>query len=112
MLLFSFSASLLAFYAQLGNITFKVPQSNGSTIDMTGKLIQTYEDFKILWTQIVSDLKEENFVIRKIKETELKYFWSIIFYDIDEPLFVIDNQKIRLIIDLNDRLKVLFIEAL
>ena len=82
-----------------GNIDFQVPQPNGKTIVKKGKLIQSIDDFKIIWNQISKDFHSPNLTIRKLNSTELKYYWSIIFFDIEEPIFLIENNKIKLIIN-------------
>jgi hypothetical protein len=61
--------------------------------------------------QVISDLKEDNYQIKILNQAELKYFWNIIFYNIEEPLFIIESPKIKFICDFlgNDKI---FIEAM
>ena len=47
------------------NIIFKVP-SDGTFIDKTGKLIQTKNDYQLIWDQLTRDFKDSNFIIRKL----------------------------------------------
>lgn len=84
-----------------GNIDFQVPQPNGKTIVKNGKLIQSIDDFKIIWNQISKDFYSPNLTIRKLNSTELKYYWSIIFFDIEEPIYIIESNTIFLIIDIS-----------
>lgn len=93
-----------------GNIVFKVPQADGSIIEKQGKAIQSKNDFKIWWKQVIDDFARAKYTIRKLKYEELQYHWQIIFYDIEEPIFTIENEKRQLIIDLNNKLKIIFIE--
>lgn len=95
-----------------GNILFQVPQADGSVLQKKGKLIQTNEDYKIFWDHLVAELKKENITIRKIGKEELKYFWGIIFYDIVEPIFVVECNKTKIIIDLDGKYKIIMIEAI
>jgi hypothetical protein len=95
-----------------GNIIFKVPEGN-THIEKSGKLIQSQEDFIILWDQVVEDFKGSEFTIRKLSHDELKDFWSIIFYDIEEPIFLIKNKSYKVILDFaGDDLKLSLIETL
>lgn len=96
---------------QKGNITFKVPY-NGDFIDKNGKLIQSQSDYQLIWNQIVKDFNNSEFIIRKPTPDELQVFWSIIFYDIEEPIFVIENNSYKVIIDLDSDLKIQFIDQL
>lgn len=93
-----------------GNITFEIPQSDNSIVKKEGKLIQTKEDFKIFWDEVIKSIKNTDYKIRKLNYNELQYFWYICFYDINEPIFVIENDKMKLIIDFNDKIKILFLE--
>lgn len=95
-----------------GNIDFQVPQPDGKIIIKNGKLIQNKDDYRIIWEQIVKDFNSPNLTIRKLNTDELKYYWSIIFFDIEEPIFVIENTKLKIILDLNEKSNLLFIEAL
>ena len=95
-----------------GNITFKVPQHDGSIRNETGKLIQTLDDYKIIWSLIIADISNEKIKIRKANSFELEYFWSIIFYDIKEPLWVIETDNIKFIIDIDSNNNLIFIEAI
>lgn len=94
-----------------GNITFKVPY-NGTFIDKNGKLIQSSNDFRMIWNQLIEDFNNSDFTIRKPSADELRMFWSIIFYDIEEPIFVIENSNYKVIIDLDSKLKFQFIDQL
>jgi hypothetical protein len=98
-----------------GNLELKVPQydSTGKVTEertMIGKLIQDKEDFKILWNQIIKDFEKTTYQIRKLNSKELSYYWAIIFYDIEEPIYVVDNGKYKLLIDVTNDMKLLWID--
>jgi hypothetical protein len=98
-----------------GNITINIPKydQNGKEISTTpfdGKLIQNKEDFKKIWDELIKSFKNGDFTIRKLKKEELLYYWSVIPYDIEEPIFVIENSKFRIIVDLTKALKVQWID--
>lgn len=95
-----------------GNIDFHVPMPNGNTSIKKGKLIQDYNDFRIVWNQICKDFSSPETKIRKPNSSELAQYWSIIFFDIEEPVFIIENKGINLIIDLDQNSKIYFIEII
>ncbi|TAJ04855.1 hypothetical protein DMA11_23770 [Marinilabiliaceae bacterium JC017] len=98
-----------------GDITFMIPQPNGSDIEAYGKLIQTPENFKTVWDAIVKDFKNTKYKIRKLNPKELSYYWSIIFFDIEEPIYIVENQNQRIVFDFdpnNLEPKIIFIDIL
>lgn len=92
-----------------GDIQFQIPV-NEEIILKSGKLIQDINDFKILWSQLVNDFAYTKVYIRKLTANELRYYWSIIFFDIDEPIYVIENDKHKIIIDFDNNGKIIFLE--
>jgi hypothetical protein len=94
-----------------GNITFKVP-INGIQTNQLGKLIQSQGDFKIIWNQIIQDFSESKLTIRRIRPEELKSFWSIIFYDIEEPLLIVESNSHKIAMDFNANMQLIFLEEL
>ena len=99
-----------------GNTTFQVPVLNKKgkpkeTQALKGKLIQTFEDFKIVWSQVVSDYKGANITFRKLTPAELNYYWSIISFDIDEPLLIVEGGKYKLLVNLLPKdLKIMWLD--
>ncbi|MCR6722093.1 MAG: hypothetical protein NVV59_17805 [Chitinophagaceae bacterium] len=98
-----------------GNIQFNVPiqnESNGitTTHKMSGKLIQTSNDFKKIWTQVFADLTG-SLTFRKLSPSQLRYYWAVIFYDIQEPVFIVDNGTTKLLLQIVPRTyKILWID--
>lgn len=84
---------------QGGNVQFKVP-TNNTTIIMSGKLIQTSNDYKTVWNQVLKDVNGAKLIFRKLNTVELKYYWAIIFYDIEEPVFIVETGKYKFLIQL------------
>ena len=90
---------------EAGNTTFQVPilDKKGKPKEtqlLKGKLVQTPADFKVVWNQVVSDFKGANITFRKLTPTELNYYWSIISFDIDEPLLIVEGGKYKLLVNL------------
>lgn len=92
-----------------GDIEFLIP--NGSEqLKEKGKLIQKRDDFKIIWNQVIKDFDNTRVNIRKLNLQEIDYYWSIIFFDIEEPIFLIENENHKIIVDFFKDGKIFFIE--
>jgi hypothetical protein len=94
-----------------GDLYFQIPQNDGTTKNSKGKIIQNNDDFKLFWNQIISDLKEENWIVRPLLENEMLYYWSIISFNISEPIFIIESKESKFIVDLSKNGHLLFIET-
>jgi hypothetical protein len=86
-----------------GNVQFRVPVTDPVTKKqsleiLTGKLLQNKEDFKTVWKQIVTDVGTAVPVIRKVNEKELSYYWAIINFDIEEPVYVVETANFNLLV--------------
>ena len=78
-----------------GNTIFIV-----DTLQLTGKMTQDIEDSRKVWAQLRKEIAGQPYTIRKLNEKELNYYWSVISFDIDEPLLVIETKKHRYILNL------------
>lgn len=80
-----------------GKVTFMVPNATG-TQKLEGRFFKKAEDKCAFWLNILAiQDKYKRATIRKAKASELQYYWAIISYDIDEPLWVADYGKVRLL---------------
>jgi hypothetical protein len=105
-----------------GNVQFHVPITDPVTKKqsqqvLNGKLIQQKDDFKKVWKQLIADMSNPVPVIRKIRENELKYYWAIINFDIEEPLFVVETGSFNLLVQFlesktDSKMTVLFLEEM
>jgi len=93
-----------------GDIIFEVPQADGSIAKKHGKAIQSHSDFQVWWKQVINDFKGNTYTIRKLNYEELQFYWNIIFFDIEEPIFIIENKSCKIIMDLDKDLRIRFIE--
>lgn len=59
---------------------------------LEGKMSQELNDSKIIWEVFRKEVSE-NYTIRKANESELLYYWSVISFDIDEPLLIIETKN-------------------
>jgi hypothetical protein len=86
-----------------GNIEFHIPTKSAVTQKDTletysGKLIQNLSDYKTVWKQIQADASKQSPVVRKVTAKELSYYWAIINFDIEEPLFVVETGTFNLLV--------------
>ena len=59
---------------------------------LEGKMSQDINDSKIIWNEFRKEITE-NYIIRKANEQELRYYWSVISFDIDEPLLIVETKN-------------------
>lgn len=73
----------------------RLPKSYGSALS------------KALLAYLPSDT---SFQVRKLNSKELAYYWSIIPYDIEEPIFALEADSVTFIADLDSSDKLFFLE--
>lgn len=66
---------------------------------LDGKMSQDINDSKIIWDEF-KNVVSQDYKIRKANEFELKYYWSVISFDIDEPLLIIETKEHNYILNL------------
>ena len=71
--------------------------------ELSGKLIQSHDDFKKLWDQVREDVKGKEVKLRKATHKELEYYWAVINFDIEEPLIIADTGEHRFILNLSNK---------
>ncbi|MFH7012549.1 hypothetical protein ACHRV5_11805 [Flavobacterium sp. FlaQc-52] len=90
---------------QTGNVQFHV---NNSVLD--GQMTHDINDTKIIWDEFKNEVSQ-GYKIRKANEDELKYYWSVISFDIDEPLLIIETKEHNYILNiLKKKLKLLWLD--
>lgn len=100
-----------------GNMTIMVPlfDEKGRTTKTekrSGKLIQSHEDFILFWKQVLKDFEGSDIVIRKLNPGELSYYWAIIFFDIEEPIFAVEGKSHTFLFDMDEKGNLVWIEQL
>lgn len=59
-----------------------------------GRSFRTPEEKRIFWTNFMHAFRDGNSVtVRRINKPEMDYFWSVISFDVEEPLYVADLGK-------------------
>jgi len=78
---------------------FKV---GGRTVTVDQKLIWSFEEAACLafFTVIRNEMIEDEEVsLRRANETELDWYWTLISWDIEEPVFVVENEQHSFLFD-------------
>lgn len=89
-----------------GNVSLHVDQ-----LVLKAKLTQSLDDTKKIWSQIRSEVEGKNITLRKATAAELEYYWSVIAYDIEEPLIIAEMVEHTYIIDLSPKtLKLIWLD--
>ncbi len=79
-------------------------------LQLEGKMSQELNDSKIIWNELRKEIKG-NYILRKAKEDELKYYWSVISFDIDEPLLILETDDRKYILNfLKNDLKLFWLD--
>jgi hypothetical protein len=119
---YSLSGDLLivgpVLWSRLKNINKLAKISGGNTIfivddkQLTGKAMQKIDDSRAVWDEIRKEINKQPFTIRKLNEKELKYYWSVISFDIDEPLLIVETKEHKYILDImsKDPLKLMWLD--
>jgi len=89
-----------------GNTTFRLPVRNarGKVVDyenLKGKLIQNEEDYKKFWSVLNTSLTGAERSFRKLSTKELEYYWSVISWDIVEPIYIMTCNSKNYLFDLD-----------
>jgi hypothetical protein len=79
--------------------TSVVDDGGGGFQEFEGALFQTEEQRTELIDIVRHILKDSEFQIRTPNEHELRVYWSLIPYDIEEPIYILDNGARRILVD-------------
>lgn len=69
------------------NVTFYVDDKQ-----LDGKFCDTENDAKLIWDKVKEETHNQ-FIIRKANVEELKYYWAVISFDIEEPLLILETPE-------------------
>lgn len=83
---------------------------HSDNVELDGKMSQDLNDSKKIWDELKKEVNND-FIIRKADENELKYYWSVISFDIDEPLLIVETKTHKYILNLlKDNLKLMWLD--
>ncbi len=89
------------------------PEMNIANIGLTGKIIMNDQQGLIkLWEYLKSKIKSgTNVTIRNLTEEELSIYWGCIMFDIEDPLFMIDNNSnTKVLIELSEEMQITYLD--
>lgn len=79
-------------------------------IILDGKMSQDINDSKKIWNEFRKEVNGE-YKIRKANQKELIYYWSVISFDIDEPLLIVETKNHNYILNiLKEDLKLMWLD--
>ncbi|CAD0005932.1 hypothetical protein [Flavobacterium salmonis] len=95
---------------KIQNIKQGKVQFHVDNLILDGKMSQDINDSKIIWDEFKNEVSHD-YKIRKANEDELKYYWSVISFDIDEPLLIVETKEHNYILNLLKKdLKLLWLD--
>jgi hypothetical protein len=83
---------------------FHIPNANGVQV-LEGRVLKTEDQQSWIWLALLVGAHKAKPTIRKANAEEIQYYWAIIPYDIEEPLYVADFGKNKFLIDFDDNAK-------
>jgi hypothetical protein len=78
--------------------TFMVP-NDADVQKFEGRIFKTPQEKLTFWKLLHKRAAGRQPVIRKAKSNELKYYWALIPYDIEEPVWIADFGKDKVLCD-------------
>lgn len=80
-------------------------------LELDGKIGQSLNDSKIIWDEFRKEIGQQEYIIRKANENELIYYWSVISFDIEEPLLIVETKDHNYILNiLKNDLKLMWLD--
>jgi hypothetical protein len=86
-----------------------IPTASGNQ-QAEGRAFQEPQAKETLWMCVLgiaddyhagTPSKPPKFVVRKLRSDEISYFWSMIPFDIQEPIYIVDMDKRRFLVNLS-----------
>jgi hypothetical protein len=89
-----------------GNMTLLVDDKQ-----LAGKMTQDNNDSRLVWDQVKKEVNTLEYKLRKATYKELDYYWTVISFDIEEPLIILETSEHKYILDIApSTLKLLWID--
>ncbi|MEQ1642434.1 MAG: hypothetical protein ABL959_03185 [Pyrinomonadaceae bacterium] len=67
---------------------------------MEGRGVRTDEQKRFLWKTVIEKLATQRYSVRPANSDEISYYWAIVPFDIEEPLFVVDAGNTKVLVNL------------
>lgn len=89
-----------------GNTTLLVDDKR-----LSAKLTQNITDSKMVWDEFRKEIGGSKITLRKANPKELHYYWSVISFDIEEPLVIVECDTKRFILNIDPKtMKLLWLD--
>jgi hypothetical protein len=68
--------------------------------ELDGRAFRSRADHEAFWAAFAGTIAlDADHVVRKLTEAEKQIYWSIVFWDIEEPVFIIESGSYSLLVD-------------
>ncbi len=92
------------------NLNFNIPVGKDIVV-RKGRVVKELSEFRSVWEFISGEISGG--ILRVPSKGELEYYWSIIAYEIEEPIFVVENKKNKVLFNLTPTdNKLIFLETM
>ena len=79
--------------------------------NLPAKITQDEGSFRKVWDEFRKEVSDSNLVLRKATSKEIQYYWSVISFDIEEPLLIAETRERRFILNISPgNLKLLWLD--
>ncbi|HEY3780252.1 MAG TPA: hypothetical protein VGL56_04155 [Fimbriimonadaceae bacterium] len=89
-----------------------VPVKGGAPQELEGRLYNTKDDIDDFALTVQSMCTIAPIKVRKPTKDELDYYWAMIPYDIEEPIFVVENSHMSLLVNGDEAGLILYVELI
>lgn len=101
-----------------GKVTFRVPvlddarKPTGKSYELKGQLFQSDVEVLAFWKAFSKYAEFTDLKVRKLTSRELEIYWTMISFDITEPVFVVEGKKHQILVQFTspENLRVLWID--
>jgi hypothetical protein len=91
-------------------VTYRIPE-NGEIIELEGAVVRSQERTRCVIGLFKNLFNIESITIRRLNSNELRYYWALCGWDLEEPIFVIEGQNIgKFIFDFDNDNEIFYIE--
>lgn len=78
---------------------------------LSAKITHDREAFKKVWDHFRTEVAGDSIILRKANPAELTYYWSVVSFDIEEPLLIAETGGRRFILNLSPKsMKLLWLD--
>jgi hypothetical protein len=83
---------------ETGKMYMMIPTAEG-TVRLEGRMLQDADEVRRFWTAFFAKVPVAPFTLRRLRADEREIYWAMISWDIEEPIFIVEGQGHKLVID-------------